>query len=451
MKTLNLIILICFTSFFIGCKDEDEVTSSQINTFKSSTSAVTFSILSYNVAGLPQVLSSADDREEYTPIIGELVNDYDIVNVQEDFNYHAYLYETDEHEYRTATSGGVPLGDGLNTMSNYSYTDFVRVAWDDCNGTDCLTPKGFSMLRVRMDEGVYIDIYNLHPNAHVTDEDLEARKENIFQLVDYINENSNGNAVMVFGDTNCRYTRIGDTIRVFYSDLDMTDPWIDLIKNGIKPSKGSSALVCADMDTILTDYDCETVDKVFYKGNNYINLLATECTYEDSKFRADDGTALSDHRPLYTEFKYWLNESMSLSDQFGGPHGTSFTDVNDIDESVVVKSIGIRSGSRLDQVNITFNNGTTLSHGSTGGTAYSLTLNDGEYIKSVDLCSGKYNDHTRIFYAQFTTNENRTISGGTTTDTTETYTAPDDWQIVGFHGRAGDEVDKLGVIYAPIN
>jgi hypothetical protein len=26
-------------------------------------------------------------------------------------------------------------------------------------------------------------------------------------------------------------------------------------------------------------------------------------------------------------------------------------------------------------------------------------------------------------------------------------TAPTDWQIAGFRGRAGDEVDKLGFIY----
>ncbi len=451
MKTHILLILSCITFFIMSCNKEKEMNLSEANVLKSSTSAVSFSILSYNVAGLPQIMSSAEDRDVYTPIIGELINDYDIVNVQEDFNYHAYLYETDEHPYRTSTSGGVPLGDGLNTMSMYSYTDFVRVSWDDCNGTDCLTPKGFSMLRVRMDEGVYMDIYNVHTNASVTDADLEARKSNLFQLVDYINENSDGNAVMVFGDTNCRYTRIGDTIRVFYSDLDMTDPWVDLIKDGNKPSKGADALVCADMEEIITDYDCEIVDKIFYRGNNFINLEATELAYEDEKFRAEDGTPLSDHRPLYANFNYWLNEDFSLSDQFGGPHGTSFTDVNGLDDSPVVSTIGLRSGSRVDQVNLTLNDGTSFTHGGTGGTAYNLSLNEGEYIKSVYLCSGKYDSHTRIFYTQFTTSENRTLSGGTTTDDAVTYTAPDGWQIVGFHGRGGDEVDKLGVIYAPVN
>ncbi|WP_412759436.1 jacalin-like lectin [Nocardiopsis rhodophaea] len=39
---------------------------------------------------------------------------------------------------------------------------------------------------------------------------------------------------------------------------------------------------------------------------------------------------------------------------------------------------------------------------------------------------------------------------GTPTTDTVTYTAPVGWRIAGFHGRSGDEVDKLGLIYTPI-
>jgi hypothetical protein len=28
--------------------------------------------------------------------------------------------------------------------------------------------------------------------------------------------------------------------------------------------------------------------------------------------------------------------------------------------------------------------------------------------------------------------------------------APSGWQVSGFHGRAGDEVDRIGVIYNPV-
>lgn len=85
-----------------------------------------------------------------------------------DFNYHAHLYKTDNHPYRTLTSGGAGIGSGLNTLANYPWIDFTRVNWETCSdasGADCLTPKGFTMIRVRFDEGVYVDFYNLHADA----------------------------------------------------------------------------------------------------------------------------------------------------------------------------------------------------------------------------------------------------------------------------------------------
>ncbi|NNN31916.1 endonuclease, partial [Streptomyces sp. S3(2020)] len=76
----------------------------------------TFSVLSYNVAGLPEAISSAPTpRESSTTTIGQRIAPYDIVHAQEDFNYHAYLYAADTaHPYRTATSGGAGIGSGLN-------------------------------------------------------------------------------------------------------------------------------------------------------------------------------------------------------------------------------------------------------------------------------------------------------------------------------------------------
>ncbi|NMM85850.1 hypothetical protein B2J88_16000 [Rhodococcus sp. SRB_17] len=50
----------------------------------------TFRALTYNIAGLPAVLSSArTDRPSSTTSIGARLAPYDVVNVQEDFNYHA--------------------------------------------------------------------------------------------------------------------------------------------------------------------------------------------------------------------------------------------------------------------------------------------------------------------------------------------------------------------------
>lgn len=98
----------------------------------------TFNTLTYNVAGLPALLNGNDvpgDKTTNTARIGQLFTRYNIslIHVQEDFNFHATLYENDKHPYRTATSGGVPFGSGLNSLSNYEYTGFQRVKWDVCS------------------------------------------------------------------------------------------------------------------------------------------------------------------------------------------------------------------------------------------------------------------------------------------------------------------------------
>ena len=122
------------------------------------------------------------------------------------------LYANDNHPYRTATSGGAGTGSGLNTMSVFPFSDDIdRVHWTDNSSTDGnnLTPKGFTWLRTRFAEGVYIDVYNLHTNAGDSDAALSGRRSNILQTVDYIGSHSAGRAVLVFGDTNTRYTRSG--------------------------------------------------------------------------------------------------------------------------------------------------------------------------------------------------------------------------------------------------
>lgn len=106
-------------------------------------------------------------------------------DLSQDFNYHATLYAYDTHPFRTATSGGVPFGSGLNSLSNFDWVDFSRTKWATCSDaseSDCLTPKGFTFMRLRVDEGVYIDAINLHADAGIEDGDNVARTANIQQV-----------------------------------------------------------------------------------------------------------------------------------------------------------------------------------------------------------------------------------------------------------------------------
>lgn len=411
-----------------------------------------FNVLSYNVAGLPAALNSAPTpRESSTTAIGQRIAPYDIVHAEEDFNYHSYLYAADTaHAYRTPTSGGAGIGSGLNTLSKIPYDtdDFERVHWNSCqtDSGDCLTPKGFTFMRERLAEGVYVDFYNLHTNAGTNDGDEASRADNLNQLTAFINTHSAGNAVVVMGDTNTRYTRSADTIAEFAGANGLTDAWVQLIRGGTPPAKGSDALVC-DQSGATVPNTCEVVDKVLYRSSKLVSLNATSYNNEHAKFLTDAGLMLSDHDPITVGFAWSRSAAYQLSDQFGGPHGDYYNDINSVPAGARATTIALSSGARVDKMSLTLANGTTLTHGGTGGTASSLTLGSGEYVTSAQLCQGAYNSHTRIFYAKFTTNLGRTLAGGTTTSDCVTRTAPSGWQIAGFHGRAGDDVDKVGFIY----
>ncbi|NEA58288.1 endonuclease [Streptomyces sp. SID13666] len=411
-----------------------------------------FSTLTYNVAGLPAILSSASTpRDTSTSAIGRRISPYDIVHVEEDFNYHSYLYAADSaHAHRTPSSGGAGIGSGLNTLSKMPYDedDFERVHWNSCqiDSGDCLTPKGFTFIRERLAEGVYVDFYNLHTNAGTNDGDLASRANNLSQLTAFINAHSAGNAVVVMGDTNTRYTRSGDTIAEFAAANGLTDAWVKLIRGGTPPAKGSDALVC-DQTGPTVPNTCEVVDKVLYRGSKLVSLNATSYNNEHATFLTDAGLMLSDHDPIAVGFSWSRNADFQLSDQFGGPHGDYYTDIDAVPAGARPVSLSLRSGSRVDSVGLALDNGKVLTHGGTGGTVSSLTLGSGEYVTSAQLCQAEKDGHTRIFYAKFSTNLGRSLSGGATTSDCVTRTAPSGWQLAGFHGRATNEIDKLGFLY----
>lgn len=420
-----------------------------------ATTGGTLDVLTYNVAGLPEAVSSAPTpRASSTTAIGQRIGAYDLINVQEDFNYHANLYAGDTHAYRTPTSGGAGIGSGLNTLSSLPYDtdDFERVHWNSCqlDSGDCLTPKGFTFLRLQLAAGVYLDTYNLHTNAGTSSGDESSRADNLRQLTAFIATHSAGHAVLVMGDTNTRYTRAADTIAAFARDNGLTDAWVRLARGGVEPTPGSAALECNP--AAITD-SCEVVDKVLYRSSQFITLEATAYHNRHAAFLDSSGAMLSDHDPINVTFTWSTNPALATSEQFGGPHGSYFDDTDQVPFGGTqvgrVNSVFIRTGSRVDQVGVNLSTGTTLAHGGSGGSYASLTLSNGEYISSGYLCRGTYRSHTRIFSIKFTTNLGRTLAGGRTTSDCTMLSAPSGWAVLGFYGRSGAEVDKLGFIYSP--
>ncbi|EEY61642.1 uncharacterized protein PITG_01973 [Phytophthora infestans T30-4] len=417
--------------------------------------ANTFSVLCYNVAGLPALLSSGDPADNSVEM-GKRISDWDIVNVQEDFNYHAYLYKENTQKYRTATSGGVPFGSGLNTLSNlpFSTLGLERTKWSECSNdesADCMTPKGFTMQAVKLASGVFIDVYNLHADAGVSMNDQKARASNLKQLGDYISENSAGNAVIVMGDTNTRYTRKLDTIAEFVAEQNMTDGWIEYVRKGKLPKKGAEAIKC---ETANMANKCEVVDKILYRSGKYVTLKLDTWNNENKAFLDKSGKALSDHPPISSTFSWSANPDFSLSNAYGGPHGTYFTDLGLVEPGQTVSSIIIRGDRRVDSVKLDVSDPTesTLSHGGTGGTAKKLFLQAGEYITSMEIHWGKKDGHTCIFYLKLGTSKRRSIAHGTITGDSADVQAPKGFQLNGFYGRASEDgIAGLGAIFTKLS
>ncbi|KAL3663544.1 hypothetical protein V7S43_011431 [Phytophthora oleae] len=152
-----------------------------------------------------------------------------------------------------------------------------------------------------------------------------------------------------------------------------------------------------------------------------------------------------------------LEEGVQLGEIFGGPHGNKYSDIDLASAGQAVKSITVRSSDRVDAVGLDVDSSTgdpnTFYHGGNGGDKNTLTLGADEHVTGIEVHWGKYYRKTRVVYVEFTTNAGNTISGGTPTDNTDkigTDTAPDGYQLGGFMGYAGNELDSVGAIWTSI-
>ncbi|KAG6962109.1 hypothetical protein JG688_00008781 [Phytophthora aleatoria] len=148
-----------------------------------------------------------------------------------------------------------------------------------------------------------------------------------------------------------------------------------------------------------------------------------------------------------------VKDSIVLSESFGGPHGDDFSDKNFVNSGQKVTQISIYAGERLDGISMEISSPKTLTftHGGTGGDRKVLKLGEGEYVNSMEVHWGKKNDRTRIFYVNFLTSAGNSLSGGSMTDDKSTVTAPEGFQLAGFFGKSGKEIDTLGAVWAYID
>ncbi|OJV14696.1 MAG: endonuclease [Dyadobacter sp. 50-39] len=265
--------------------------------------AGSFSVITYNIAGLPQLICSAiTPRKESISAIGRLLNRFDIAHVQEDFNYNQYLYQTgNAHPYRTPTKGAVMTGDGLNTLSRFPIRQLRRIAWTDCTGADCFTPKGFTYTRIEITPDHFIDFYNVHANAYNHPRAALARRRNMEQLSAYIRLHSTGKAVVVMGDLNGRYSFGQDNVDWLVKENRLADPWVSMHCRNQLPRR-SEAIPSGDILS-LTD-TCETIDKILFRSGPFLRLKPAAYAMEKALFTNDRGVPLSDHHPVSARFEW---------------------------------------------------------------------------------------------------------------------------------------------------
>jgi endonuclease/exonuclease/phosphatase family metal-dependent hydrolase len=257
-------------------------------------------LVTYNVAGLPEGISESHPLK-YLPLIGKLLNQYDLALVQEDFAYPFELRKQAAFAFSSPVfvrGKRIDFGDGLSEFSRAPFSGFEREAWAMCNGYfdayfDCLTPKGFSFARHELAPGVFVDVYNVHLDAGNAGGDVRARDAQLLQLSQAIFRHSAQQAVIVAGDTNIHAGR-RESLRGFEQ------------RNGL--SDACETLHCAEP---------RRIDRVFFRSSAALTLSPTSWK-TDSSFVDAHGNALSDHLPVAVEFEWQTQPAVEPT----ATHGT---------------------------------------------------------------------------------------------------------------------------------
>lgn len=203
-----------------------------------------------------------------------------------------------------------------------------------------MIPKEIAYSSMEIKPGFYIDIYNIHTDADCDEESMRCRHSNMAQLADYINKVSSRKAVIVFGDTNSRYTREGDD---FYNLLlvpcNLKDAWIQNVMNGEIPPKGESRMV-DDLGQLG-----EVVEKIWFRSGKNVEINASTFKLLLTEFTDEDGNQLSDHYPITSKIDYKLLDNIKTSDTFGGGGGKWFSFVEQVGGKYP-KSVTVSTGDR---------------------------------------------------------------------------------------------------------
>ncbi len=308
-KVLSVIIsLALFVSAFtvIGVSAEE------------NNDSVTAKFLNCNVAGLPDFKSligmGSTDVKGNTRQLGAVFNssDFDVIAVQEDFNYHNILTrEMKNYKYSTGHSGGVPGGDGLNIFTKsipiYNQT---RQEWHSCFGGiaegDALTPKGILYTVLDLGNGITVDFYDIHADAFDGAGNALSRAAQYLQLLAFVGENSSDRPVILTGDFNTsvhlNYGGENSADEEMMYDLTQKygfkDAWIETCNNGDYDNFSEWQKLYPSSYWGIWD----SVEKFYYRSGGGIEISAEDFEYFVAE--NENGERLSDHNGAVCNFKF---------------------------------------------------------------------------------------------------------------------------------------------------
>ena len=305
----------------------------------------TFSIATLNVDGLPQKILVAKVNPDGpggggSVRIGHYLQKrgYDMVFMQEDFNFHEELTVPLEDDYQIDSwSGNVDVDghqiDFLHLQNHRFGCDGLMGGWQKgimltsvsstpwtanfgkfSHAMDEMVTKGFRRYELTLPEGQQIVVYNMHMDAGDTvDErvgndslDRDARLMQWNQLREDILSRLDTRSVIVVGDMNSYYCR--DQIKSNFIDVieatgraTVFDAWVEL-QNGGKYPDPVSGIVCYETDGNILESG-EGLDKVLYiNPTDGTGIHAISYQLDTVGYR-HDGKMLGDHYPVSVTFQ----------------------------------------------------------------------------------------------------------------------------------------------------
>ncbi|MGE0145739.1 MAG: endonuclease/exonuclease/phosphatase family protein [Planctomycetota bacterium] len=259
------------------------------------------SVLTYNVAGLPDALSMSWPSRN-CGLIGERLGGYSIACLQENFAWHAQLISRARLAYATTPDRvhNLAFGDGLCQLGVFEQRAVRRTPWASCSGvmldySDCLANKGILRVLHRIvvapSRGEHdLEVLTVHMDAGDGPSDRAARRRQFAQLERFVDTTTADRAVIVAGDFNATPSDDADRAQLdaFCAACSMHDVGREL------------------------GFDDHQIDRVLFRSGRRLELVPQEWRVA-TEFVDDHGEPLSDHPGINVRFALREREAAAPS------------------------------------------------------------------------------------------------------------------------------------------